>query len=169
MNDTAARVYAFLNERGISYRKMDHEAVHTIEDCAAIDAELHSVTAKNYFLATKHRDRFYLCLVRPNARFKSVDISRQIASTRLSFAEEEHLARLLHVFPGAVSPMGLIFDEGKEVALLVDSGLRDVESIAFHPCDNTATLAMSGRDFFGAFLPAVGHDPRYVEIHDFAE
>lgn len=169
MSETAAKVYAFLDAQGISYQKMDHEPVHTIEDCAAIDEKLHSITAKNYFLATKHRDRFYLCLVRPNARFRSVDVSRQISSTRLSFAEEEHLERLLRVFPGAVSPLGLIFDEGNEVQLLVDSGLRNAGRISFHPCDNTETLAMAAEDFFGVFLPAAGHEPRFVEIHDFAE
>ena len=169
MTDTAAKVYAFLDARGIAYQKLDHEAVQTIEDCAAIDARLNCVTAKNYFLATKHRDRFYLCIVRPNARFKSVDVSRQIGSTRLSFAEEDHLARLLKEFPGAVSPMGLIFDEGNEVQLLVDAGLKEVKRISFHPCDNTATLAMSAEDFFETFLPAAGHEPRFVEIHDFVE
>ena len=169
MTGTAEKVYAFLDSLGIEYQSIAHEAVHTIQDCAAIDAALHSVTAKNYFLATKHRDRFYLCLVRPDARFKSVDISRQIGSTRLNFGPEDHLARLLHVYPGAVSPLGLIFDEGQEVQLLVDSGLQAAESIAFHPCDNTRTLAMSAADFFGVFLPAVRHEPRFVEIHDFME
>lgn len=169
MTDTAARVYAFLDDLGIPYRKMDHAPVHTIEDCAAADLALGSLTAKNYFLATKHRDRFYLCLVRPNARFRSVDVSRQIGSTRLSFAEEEHLERLLRVHPGAVSPMGLIFDEAGEVQLLVDSALKHAGMISFHPCDNTQTLAMSAADFFGRFLNAAGHEPRFVEIHDFAE
>ena len=169
MNAAAKQVLSFLDRNGIAYRLIEHEAVFTMDECVPGDEKLHAVTAKNYFLATKHRDRFYLCIVRPNARFRSVDVSRQIGSTRLNFAEEDHLARLLNEFPGAVSPMGLIFDEGNEVQLLVDAGLREVERIAFHPCDNTATLAMSAEDFFGAFLPAAGHEPRFVEIHDFVE
>ena len=169
MNDAASRVYAFLDELGIAYQKIEHEAVFTMQDCAAGDEALGAVTAKNYFLATKHRDHFYLCLVRPNARFKSVDISRQIGSTRLSFGPEDHLQRLLRVHPGAVSPMGLIFDAGHEVQLLVDEGLREADRIAFHPCDNTQTLAMAADDFFGAFLPAAGHEPRFVTVHDFME
>ena len=39
--------------------------------------------------------------------------------------------------------------------------------LAFHPCDNTMTVAMSGGDFFDVFLPAVGVAPTFVEIHDF--
>ena len=169
MTETAARVLQYLDELGIDYQRIDHEAVHTIQDCAHTDALLQGVTAKNYFLATKHCDHFYLCLVRPNARFKSVDISRQISSTRLSFGPEDQLQRLLHVFPGAVSPLGLIFDGEKEVQLLVDEGLRSVPRIIFHPCDNTCSLAMSAADFFDVFLPAAGHEPHFVQVHDFME
>ena len=167
MSETAGRVYAYLDALGVAYQKVGHEAVFTIQECAPIDELLHAVVAKNYFLATKHRDRFYLCLVRPDVRFKSVDISRQIGSTRLSFGPEDALERLLQTHPGAVSPMGLIFDTEKQVQLLVDSGLAQVPRIAFHPCDNTQTLAMGAQDFFDVFLPAVGHAPRFVEIHDF--
>ena len=167
MTETAKQVFARLDELGIPYDFISHEAVFTMQECALREAELRAVTAKNYFLATKHRDRFYLCIVRPEARFKSVDISRQIGSTRLSFGPEDALLRLLKVHPGAVSPMGLIFDEGHEVQLLVDSGLKDIDRIAFHPCDNTQTLAMASADFFDVFLPAIGHAPRFVEIHDF--
>ena len=35
--------------------------------------------------------------------------------------------------------------------------------------NNTETVAMSADDFFGVFLPAVGHEPFFVEIHDFDE
>lgn len=152
---------------GIAYDAIRHEAVHTIEDCAAGDAALNALTVKNYFLTTKNHKNFYLCLVRPNARFRTSDISRQAHSSRLSFANEDEMQRLLRVHPGAVSPMGLIFDGEKQVHLLVDAGLKDTERIAFHPCDNTRTLAMAGKDFFNIFLPALGYEPQFVEIHDF--
>ena len=169
MTDTAREVFARLEDMGIRCTWMEHEPVHTIEDCLENDAKLHAVTAKNYFLTTKNKKNFYLCLVRPEARFKTSDISRQVGSSRLSFAGEEPMERLLRVRPGAVSPMGLIFDEEKQVHLIVDSGLKSVEKIAFHPCDNTVTLAMDTPDFFGSFLPGIGREPIFVEIHDFME
>lgn len=152
---------------GIACAWMEHDPVHTIEDCLENDAKLRAVTAKNYFLTTKNKKNFYLCLVRPEARFKTSDISKQVGSSRLSFAGEEHMERLLRVHPGAVSPMGLMFDEEQQVRLIVDKGLLDVEKIAFHPCDNTVTLAMETADFFGRFLPTIGREPVFVEIHDF--
>ncbi|MBQ8506347.1 MAG: prolyl-tRNA synthetase associated domain-containing protein [Clostridia bacterium] len=169
MTDTAREVFARLDALGVAYEYVEHPPVYTIQDCLETDGKLLSVTAKNYFLTTKNKKNFYLCLVRPEARFKTSDISKQAGSSRLSFAGEEHMARLLRVHPGAVSPMGLMFDENREVSLLVDSGLKDVSKIAFHPCDNTCTLAMAASDFFDKFLPGIGREPVYVEIHDFLD
>ena len=168
MTEIAREVFARLDAMGIKYEYMEHAAVHTIEECAATDALLGAVTVKNYFLTTKNKKRFFLCLVRPEARFRTSDISRQAETSRLSFAGEEDLLSCLRVHPGAVSPMGLLFDEAREVELLVDRTLTRLDRLAFHPCDNTCTLAMRGADFFGRFLPAVGCDPRFVEVHDFS-
>ena len=167
MTELAREVFARLDAMGIEYKSTEHAAVHTIEECAATDALLGTVTAKNYFLTTKNRKHFFLCLVRPEVRFRSSDISRQAETSRLSFAGEEDLLSHLRVHPGAVSPMGFLFDEARDVELLVDSGLLQVEKLAFHPCDNTCTLAMRGDDFFRRFLPAIGCEPRFVEVHDF--
>lgn len=169
MTDIPAQVCARLDAMGISYELICHAPVRTIGACAPTDARLGAVTAKNYFLTTRNRKRFYLCLARPDARFRSGDISRQAGTSRLSFGPEDSLWELLRARPGAVSPLGLMFDAAGAVELLVDGALRDVPRIAFHPCDNTRTLAMAAEDFFGRFLPAVGHAPRWVEIHDFLE
>ena len=167
MTGIPAEICARLDELGIAWEVMRHAPVHTIEDCAPIEAAIGAVVAKNYFLTTKNRKRFFLCLVRPDARFRSADISRQAGSSRLSFGPEDALWARLRTHPGAVSPLGLMFDGEGAVELLVDGALRAEPRLAFHPCDNGWTLAMSGSDFFDCFLPAVGHAPRWIEIHDF--
>ena len=169
MTDIARQVYEKLGELGIEYETMAHPPVLTIEDCLENDRKLGAVTAKNFFLATKNMKNFYLCLTRPNARFKSSDISKQLGSARLHFGPEEYLEQFLRLKPGAVSPMGLIFDEGRNVTLAVDSGLLETEKIAFHPCVNTETLAMKTADFFDKFLPGIGREAKMVEINDFLD
>ena len=169
MRSVAEEVCARLDALGIPYDAVEHPPVHTIGDCAPVERQLNCMVVKNYFLTTKNRKRFYLCLVRPDARFRTSDISKQAGSSRLSFANEEQMERLLRVHPGAVSPMGLLFDEEKQVELLVVGALRDVPRLGFHPCDNRWSLAMTSQDFFDRFLPAVEHASRWVEIHDFQE
>lgn len=169
MTCEAEAVYAYLRQLGIAYEAVEHPPVTTIEDCLENDRRLGALTAKNFFLCTKNLKHFYLCLTRPNARFKSGDISAQLGSARLHFAPEEYLQKYLHLKSGAVSPMGLIFDRERCVRLAVDSALLDVERIAFHPCVNTQTLAMRTQDFFEIFLPSVERAPAFVTIHDFSD
>lgn len=167
MTETARQVYEYLNALGIEYESVTHPPVETIADCLENDHRLGAVTAKNYFLCTKNLKNFYLCLTRPNARFKSGDISAQLGSARLHFAPEEYMEAFLHLKPGSVSPMGLIFDEEHRVRLAVDLRLKDAKKLAFHPCINTQTLAMQTTDFFEKFLPSIGCDVCWIEIHDF--
>ena len=163
----AEEVFAFLDELGIACRVAEHAPANTMRDCAEVDRRLGALTVKNIFLTTKNRRRCYLCITRPEARFHTADISRQAGSSRLSFAPEDQLLARLRCRPGSASPMGLIFPEAAGVGLIADSALRRVETLGFHPCDNTRTIAMAGADFFERFLPAVGAAPIFVEIHDF--
>lgn len=167
MSETKQAIYGFLDDLKIEYRKAQHAPAFTMEDCAEVDKRLNALTVKNIFLTTKNGKNFYLCITHPDARFRTADISKQAGSSRLSFAPEEKLFELLKAHGGSVSPLGLIFDPEAKVKLLVDSVLPDAEILAFHPCDNTETVAMNGRDFFEKFLPAANHEPIFVEIHDF--
>lgn len=169
MTDIKDIVCARLDDMGIPYRRYRHEAAFTMEDCAKVDEMIGAAVCKNYFLTTKSKKHYCLCVVRGSARFKTSDISKQAGTPRLSFAGEEDMAEMLRVHPGSVSPMGLMFDPENRVQLLMDSALLDAEEMGFHPCDNTETIVISGRDFFEKFLPDVGHPPKFVEIHDFLD
>ena len=161
---SADAVFAFLDRLGIEYRRVRHAAAFTMADCAGVDAGLGALTVKNIFLTTKNRKRCFLCIARPDARFHTADVSRQAGSSRLSFAPEEMLFDRLRCHGGSASPMGFIFPESRGVGLIVDSALRRCPALAFHPCDNTRTLAMRGEDFFDVYLPAVGVEPVEVEM-----
>ena len=169
MTDTVEPILDYLNRLGIPFRLIEHPPAHVMRDCVAVDRALDALAVKNIFLTTKNQKRFYLCITRPDARFRTADISRQAGSSRLSFAPEEELLRRLRCHSGSASPLGLIFPEAEGVGLLADSALLEVPRLAFHPCDNTRTLCLTGGDFFARFLPAVGVEPRFVEIHDFLE
>lgn len=152
-----------LDQLGVDYRLDEHAPAYTMADCAEVDARLGCLAPKNLFLAPRNQSAFYLCVVRPDAPFRTADVSRQIGSSRLSFGPEERLWEYLNVRPGAISPLGLIFDPEKRVQLLMDEALLDEPRLAFHPNDNAATLVLSGVDFFEKFLPSVGHP--YTAVH----
>lgn len=157
-------IYARLDALGIAYTCVRHPPVRGIEDCKWAEEKLGGMVPKNLFLTPRNQSSYTLCIVRPDATFRTADVSKQLGLSRQSFAPEDALARLLRTYPGAISPMGLVFPEAREVRLAIDMRLRDEPRLLFHPNDNAETLAMSGDDFFGLFLRAVGHEPTYVAL-----
>lgn len=162
--ENEAAVYRFLDGLGIPFVRIDHPPVHTMEDCAAIDKALGGQICKNLFLCNQQKTRFYLLMIQEEKTFKTKDISRQLGVSRLSFGPAEEMERLLHIAPGAVSPMGLLFDSARDVRLLMDQDVCRSEFLGCHPCVNTASIRMKTADFFQVFLPAVGHAPTFVFI-----
>lgn len=157
-------VLAALGALGIPYELLEHAPVHTMEDCRAAEEALGGVMPKNLFLTPRNHASHHLLIARAEAPFRTSRISRQLGVSRLSFATAEELMEMLRTLPGAISPMGLLFDGEKKVHLAIDRALRGEERLLFHPCVNTATLAISGADFFGRLLPALGHEAVYVDM-----
>ena len=157
-------VLSALAALGVSYELLEHAPVHTMEDCKAAEEALGGVMPKNLFLTPRNHASHHLLIARPDAPFRTSRISRQLGVSRLSFATAEELMDMLRTLPGAISPMGLLFDGEKKVHLAIDRALRGEERLLFHPCVNTATLAISGADFFGRLLPALGHEAVYVDM-----
>lgn len=157
-------VLAALGALGIPYELLEHAPVHTMEDCRAAEEALGGVMPKNLFLTPRNHASHHLLIARAEAPFRTSRVSRQLGVSRLSFATAEELMDMLRTLPGAISPMGLLFDGEKKVRLAIDRELRGEERLLFHPCVNTATLAISGADFFGRLLPALGHEAVYVDM-----
>jgi Ala-tRNA(Pro) deacylase len=169
MNPVAREVFELISAMGIGYNYAEHAAAATMEDCAGVAKALNAVMPKNIFLCTRNQSSFFLLITRPEARYKTADISKQLGVSRLSFGPQDKLYEFMQTLPGAISPMGLLFDEEKKVRLVIDSALKDAPTLAFHPCVNTMSLAVSGEDFYGKFLPLLGIEPVFVEIHDFLD
>ena len=157
-------VYLTLNRLGIPFTRIDHAPVHTMEDCQAIDAVLGGVICKNLFLCNQQKTVFYLLLIREDKAFKTKDISKQLGVSRLSFGTPAHMEQLLHIAPGAVSPMGLLFDSARDVRLIMDRDLLAEDFLGCHPCVNTASIRLPMADFLNVYLPAVRHQPTLVTI-----
>ena len=97
------RVYDLLDSLGISYGRIDHEAAMTIEACQDIDALFGTHMCKNLFLCNRQETDFYLLLMPGDKKFKTKELSSQINTARLSFANEKHMEELLDITPGSVS------------------------------------------------------------------
>ena len=158
------RTYDFLDRLGIRYQRTDHERADNMEACNVIDAVLGVTICKNLFLCNRQKTVFYLLMMPGDKKFKTKELSRQIDSARLSFADPEDMLKYLDIEPGAVSIMGLMNDPGRAVQLLVDEDVLKGEFIGCHPCVCTASLKLRTEDILQKFLPATGHTLRTVRL-----
>ena len=158
------RVYDLLDSLGISYQRADHEPAMTIEACQDIDKLMGTHMCKNLFLCNRQETDFYLLLMPGDKKFKTKELSSQINTARLSFANETHMEELLDITTGSVSVMGLMNDKENKVQLLIDEDLLAHPYLGCHPCINTSSLCIKTEDILKIFLPAVHHKPRYVKL-----
>lgn len=158
------RAYELLDRLEIGYRRADHDPAMTMEACAAVDQAMDVVLCKNLLLCDRQCTRFYLLLMPADKPFKTSVLSKQIGSSRLSFAAGEYMERLLDICPGSLSVLGLMNDREKKVRLLMDRDLLDQEWFGCHPCVNTSSLRFSTGDLLDKLIPALGHELTLVDL-----
>ncbi len=158
------RTYDLLDELGIKYQRTDHERADNMEACNEIDAILGVIICKNLFLCNRQKTNFYLLMMPGDKKFKTKELSSQIGSSRLSFADAEDMLKYLDIEPGAVSIMGLMNDKEHNVQLLIDEDVLEAEYLGCHPCVCTSSLKMKTKDVIEKFLPATGHTYKAVHL-----
>ena len=158
------RTYDYLDSLGIAYQRTDHEPADNMEACNEIDAILGVLICKNLFLCNRQKTNFYLLMMPGKKKFKTKELSSQINSARLSFAEPEDMLKYLDIEPGAVSIMGLMNDNDHVVQLLIDEDVLKGESVGCHPCVCTSSLKLKTKDLIDRFLPATGHTYKIVHL-----
>lgn len=158
------RVYDLLERLGVPFERVDHDAVGTIEGCAEIEKLLDIEICKNLFLRNSKGDQYYLLMLPGGKHLVTKDLAKKIGSTRLSFGTPEKMEEYLDITPGSVSVLGLMNDHGNNIRLLVDNDIKKWEYFGCHPCINTSSLKIKTADLFSKILPAVGHEPVFVDI-----
>lgn len=158
------RTYDLLDGLNIPYLRMDHDAAATIEDCHDVESLLGITICKNLFLCNAQKTNFYLLMMPGGKKFKTKNLSKQIGSARLSFADGTYMEQFLDITPGSVSILGLANDTENHVRLLIDADVLKDGSIGCHPCMNTSSLKIKTADILEKFLPAVHHEYTLVNL-----
>lgn len=160
------KCYDFLDDLGVEYYHVDHRDMlaDTMEACVAIDKALECKICKNLFLCNRQKTDFYLLMMPADKPFKTKDLTAQINSARLSFADSDAMLKYLNITPGSVSVLGLMNDSENAVRLLVDKDILSDEYIGCHPCVNTTSMKIKTTDIFDKIIDAVSHTKTIVEL-----
>lgn len=147
---------------GIAFDVIEHEAVFTVEESRAVDAEIRGAHTKNLFLKDAG-GQFWLVTVPAELRVDLKSLPAAIGSRRVSFGKAEDMERLIGVTPGSVTPLGAIADKAGEVIVVLDAALANAARVNVHPLRNTATLGLSGADLVRA-LTHWDHAPVIIDV-----
>ena len=158
-------ILTFLNGLNIPYEYHEHPRAHTIDDCLAMPFITEDVTiCKNIFLCNRQQTKFYLLLLKPHTVFRTSVVSKVLGVSRLSFAPDAALVDHLHLTSGSVSPLGLFFDQQHTITLVAEEAVRETPRIAFHPCDNSATVIFAQEIFWQKVLPSLGVTAIFLQL-----
>lgn len=139
-------VYEFLQAKGVTYEVTEHKAVYNMDELAEVELPYPEADAKNLFVRDDKKSSYYLITVRGSKRVDLQEFRKSYGTRRLSFASAEDLERLLGLFPGSVTPLGLLNNTEKNVKLFLDSDFADDDLIGVHPNENTATVWLKAGD-----------------------
>lgn len=156
--------YDLLDRLDIPYDRVDHDAADTIARCLEIEEDLGAPICKNLVLCNRQKTAFYLLLMDGKKPFRTKELSKQIGSSRLSFAPPEEMERLLGVTPGSATLLALMNDQAHRVTLVLDRSVAMCAYLGCHPCVNTSTLRLSMKDVQEKFLPHLGVTPIVVDL-----
>lgn len=155
--NTNQEIADFLSEKNIGYMRYQHKPIFTVEDGQEIADELGIEPCKTLFLVNRQKQP-YMLLTTGDKRISLSDFAGQVDSSRLSFASTAELMSYLHSSPGAVSPLGLVFDRAHKIKLYIDRDVLKKQFIVVHPCVNNESYVFKTADFINMFLPTVGHN-----------
>jgi len=168
MPKTDEDLYQRLNELGIDYRTVEHEAVYTVEEAKAHRDQLPGGHTKNLFLRDKKKN-IWLATIEEDCPINLKQLRHVLgASGNLSFGNAELLMEVLGVIPGSVTAFSVINDSEKRVNMVLDTALMEEEFINGHPLRNDRTTAVTPKALVD-FLKAEGYAPQMIDFKALAE
>lgn len=88
-------IYDLLEKLDIPYFRLDHDETPSIEMCDQVETLLEIEICKNLFLSNSQGTNFYLLMMPGRKKFRTKDLSKQINSSRLSFAGAAEMEKYL--------------------------------------------------------------------------
>ena len=155
-------VYALLNERGIEYEAIEHEAVYNMEEADALELPHREAGTKNLFIRDDKKRNYYVVCIPEHDKLDLKALREKLESRPLKFARDDELMDLMGLIPGQVTPFGTLNDTEHKVKVLISEyfrgGLMDA-----HPNDNTATIILKADDVVEV-LKSFGVDISYIRL-----
>lgn len=145
--DNIEKVTTFLKDNSIPFQLHRHPPVVSVEDSCRLIHIDNCLGCKSLFVKDKKSDSYYMAVLPFYKRADMRGIARVVGKEKFEFATAEKMLETLQVVRGNVSPFCFLYPSSADVLLMLDSEIKTVENVRFHPLDNTATVVMKREDF----------------------
>jgi Ala-tRNA(Pro) deacylase len=142
---TKEETYQYLKEHNVAFEITEHGAVFNMEELKSVELPYPEADAKNLFVRDDKKRNYYLITVKGDKRVDLKEFRKKHELRPLSFASADELMDIMKLYPGAVSPLGLLSDDEHKVMLFLDEAFG-TGLIGVHPNDNTATIWLQTAD-----------------------
>ncbi len=158
-------IYDFIKNKNIWYEITEHQAVFNMEELSKIKLPYPEYDAKNLFVRDDKKRNYYLITIKGNKKIDLKKFQQQNNTRRLSFASKEDLLNIMNLYPGSVTPLGLLNDQELKVIFYLDEELlRNKQIIGVHPNDNTATIWLKVPDLI-KIIKEHGNQVNIIKIY----
>ncbi|XP_074263565.1 uncharacterized protein LOC141586289 [Silene latifolia] len=164
MGYSKEQLLARLKELEIEFEQYEHPVVLTVEVAHKYLANVDGAFCKNLFLKDK-KNRYYIVSALSETKVDMKVLSQRLGLGKggIRMAPEEALGELLQVPLGCVTPFALVNESARDIALLLDQGLRSQTRILFHPLSNDMSIALTALGV-DKFLNSIGRSSAYVDL-----
>ena len=162
MTLTKEDIIAILEEKKIKYEIAEHKPVYTIEEMLECGLPHPEQIAKNLFVRDDKKRKYYLITSLEDKKIKLKDFRKEHDTRPLTFASEDDLMAKMGLIRGAVTPLGILANEDKDVVVFIDKDFEH-KLMGIHPCDNTATVYINTRDV-AKLIKDHGNELHFVKL-----
>ena len=139
------KVIEVFNKLNINYELVHHEKIYKSSDRIGKNIDFKgAVCCKNLLVKEQNginKGKLYLISLSINKKANLKEISNKLNLSRLTFASEDELIENLGVRSGNASILNIIEKQDTTVTFLIDKELLSYNKVAFHPNDNSMSIA----------------------------
>ena len=134
-------------------------------DYHAYDSYLGDYAIGKHLLLQERKGKHHKFLVvTDSAKRVDLNILREgLSCNKLEFVGEEEMQSLINTTPGNISIFNMIYDNNREIQLVIDEDLLQAQEIAFHPLYNGMSVFMKPAECF-KFLSYINRDAIIMPI-----
>lgn len=119
---------------------------------------------KHLFVQERKGDKNkYLVITDSSKQVDLKALKEELDCRKLEFVSPSDMENLIKATPGNVSIFNMIYDENKEIKLIIDEDLFEASEVAFHPLYNGMSIFMPMTECF-KYLEIIGREAKVMRI-----